>query len=90
MHQVSIQQTISRDDVNIVVASDAQQRAFVGFSTGDESDSPFVFVQVDRLTLTELASGAVDVYTVITERCAGLMFETTAGQAAAIPAAVAA
>lgn len=75
MHQVSIQQTIAHDDLSVVVASDEQQRSFVGFSRGKDEDSPFIFVQVDRITLQELTKGAIDVRTVIAERCAGLSFE---------------
>jgi hypothetical protein len=89
MHQVSIQQTISHDNVNIVVAADDEQRSFVGFGTGEHEESPFLFVQVDRVTLQELESGTIDVYTVITERCAGMVFETTARQAATMPCAMA-
>jgi len=90
VHQLSIQQTLSQNDVSIIVASDAQQRSFVGFNTSDDADSPVLFVQVDRVTLQELESGAVDVYTVITERCAGMVFEATARQAATLPCAEAA
>lgn len=89
MHQVSIQQTISQDDVSIVVAADEEQRSFVGLPTGEHEESPFLFVQVDRVTLQELESGTIDVYTVITERCAGMVFETTARQAASMSCAVA-
>jgi hypothetical protein len=89
MHQVSIQQTISQDDVSVVVAADEEQRSFVGFSTGEHEESPFLFVQVDRVTLQELESGTIDVYTVITERCAGMVFETTARQAASMSCAAA-
>jgi hypothetical protein len=88
MHQVCIQQTICHDDVSIVLAADDEQRSFVGFSTGDDEESPFLFVQVDRVTLQELESGTIDVYTVVTERCAGMVFETTARQAASLPSAV--
>jgi hypothetical protein len=89
MHQVSIQQTLSQHDVSIVVAADEEQRSFVGLPTGEDEESPFLFVQVDRVTLQELESGTIDVYTVITERCAGMVFETTARQAASMPCAAA-
>lgn len=89
MHQLSIHQTISRADVDIVVAADEEQRSFVGLSTGDHEESPFLFVQVDRVTLQELESGTIDVYTVITERCAGMVFETTARRAATMSCAMA-
>ncbi|MEW6705401.1 MAG: hypothetical protein AB1430_11160 [Pseudomonadota bacterium] len=90
MHQVSIRQRISQGDVSLVLAADEQHRSFVGFNTGDDADSPVLFVQVDRVTLQELELGVVDVYTVITERCAGMVFEATARQAATMPLATAA
>lgn len=82
MHFVSIQQTLSRDQLNIVVAADPEQRSYVALFGLEPQEGPVRFVQVDRLTLHELQAGAIDVYTVMAERCAGLSFEAAAVQPA--------
>lgn len=80
MHPVTIERTLACGDTQLMLASDDKRRSFVGFSA--QNDERFVFLQVDRVTLRELEEGSVDLTALQAERCAGLVFETTAEQAA--------
>ena len=41
------------------------------------NDYEFVFIEIDRVTELELERGTVDLYTVMTDRCAGMVFHST-------------
>lgn len=76
MPPITIQKTLAHyREGRVVIANDAQRRAFVGASLDDEG---FVFVQIDRVTMLELERGDVDVRTVLAERGVGLAFEAPA------------
>ena len=77
MHRVTIQKSIPYGDVNVVLACDAQGRSFVGVGLVKAGEGRFAFIQVDQVTALELERETVDLYTVITERCVGLVFEAT-------------
>ena len=78
MHAITIQKTLShRDGHAIVLANDAQQRAFIGTPSGGGAGD-YRFVQIDRVTMLELERGTVDLRTVVSERCAGVVFEADA------------
>src|SRR5438105_435209 len=80
MHKVSVQATLTHyGDVDVVIASDEQHRSFMGVPLeGRNAESgSFLFIEIDRVTVLELARGDVDLYTVMTERPIGLVFQTT-------------
>jgi hypothetical protein len=71
MSPITIQTTLLEcGEGRVVLASDAAERPVVGVSLSN-SDAA-VFVQIDRVTLFDLERGAVDVRTVLAERCAGI------------------
>lgn len=78
MHPITIEQTLAHGGTHLVFGTDAQRRNFVGFACGEEPGHRFVFVQVDRVTLREIQDGVIDLHTVMSDRCSGLVIETTA------------
>lgn len=76
MHDVTVQRTVPYGEVDVVVASDIHDRWYVGVATGD-IDRAVVFIQVEQRTALELERRAIDLYTVISERGIGLVFEAT-------------
>jgi hypothetical protein len=83
MHPVTIHKTFPYDDVKVVLASDDQQRNFVAIGSGENVEGEFVFIEIDRVTELELERGTVDLYTVMTDRCAGMVFHSTLAAMAA-------
>lgn len=73
MHAITIQSTLlDCGEGRVVLANDAAARPVVGVSmAGRTADAP-IFVQIDRVTLLELERGAVDLRTVLADRCAGI------------------
>lgn len=73
MNAITIQSTLLEcGEGRVVLASDADARPVVGVSMAGPSDDSPVFVQIDRVTLLDLERGAVDLRTVLVERCAGI------------------
>ena len=67
---ITIQETLLNfGDGRVVVACDADHGAMLGVSPRDGGS----FVQIDRVTMLELQRGVVDMHTVMTERCAGVV-----------------
>ena len=77
MHALSVQKSLPYNDVNVLLASDAQRRSFVAIGSGENAEDEFVFIEIDRVTELELERGTVDLYTVMTDRCAGMVFHST-------------
>jgi hypothetical protein len=77
MPALSVQKTLAYKDVDVLLACDARQRSFVGIGCGENADGEYVFIEIDRVTGLELERGTVDLYTVMTERCAGMVFHST-------------
>jgi hypothetical protein len=77
MNAITVRSILLHYDAPLVVtASDACGRAFVGLSFGDDAEDglhDFAFVQVDRVTMTELLRGELDLRVLVTERCSGLI-----------------
>ena len=76
MHVITIRQSLTSGtaEPRVVLGTDSAQRAFVGVSRGEPPEvRAFVFVQVDRVTAAELERGAVDLRTLMEERCCGLV-----------------
>ena len=46
-------------------------------------EGEFVFIEIDRVTELELERGTVDLCTVMTDRCAGMVFHSTLAAMAA-------
>jgi len=68
MSPITIQTTLlDCGDGRVVIANDAAERTMVGVSTDGAS-----FMQIDRVTMLELERGAIDLRTVLAERCAGI------------------
>ena len=68
MSPITIQTTLlDCGDGRVVIANDAAERPMVGVSTDGAS-----FMQIDRVTMLELERGAIDLRTVLAERCAGI------------------
>jgi hypothetical protein len=66
------------DQPLVVTAEGGDGRVLMGLSYGEDAPDDlqqFVFVQVDRLTMTEALRGQVDLLTALTERRTGLVFE---------------
>lgn len=74
MHPVVIDRTIRYGDVRILVARDDAQRSFVALNTGVRQQGRFVFLQVEPSTIDELEALSVDLHTLVTRRCTGLIF----------------
>jgi hypothetical protein len=86
MHPVTVDQVIPHyGDVPVIIATDASQRLFAGLGTQPNENENFVFIEIDRVTLLELERGSLDLYTVMTERCIGMVFESPAVITAACP-----
>lgn len=69
MNAITIQQTLlDCGQARMVLASDSSQRPMVGVMHGAGGG----FLQIDRVTMLELERGAIDVRTVLEDRCAGL------------------
>jgi len=77
MHRVIVERSIPYGDVDVVLAHDLDGRLFVGVGLGQ--DSRFAFIHIDDVTAHELELGEVDLFTVISERGLGLVFEETLG-----------
>lgn len=74
MNAITIQSTLLEcGEGRVVLASDAESRPVVGVSTVGRAAQAPVFVQIDRVTLLDLERGAVDLRTVLAERCAGIV-----------------
>ena len=70
MTAITIQQTLLQcDDGEVVLAHDDEQRLLLGVSPREGG----TFVQIDRVTMLELERGTVDLHTVMTQRCAGIV-----------------
>jgi hypothetical protein len=73
MNAITIQTTLlDCGEGRVVLANDAEARPLVGISMQRRSDAEPVFVQIDRVTMLDLERGAVDLRTVLAERCAGI------------------
>jgi len=84
LHKVTVQATLTHyGDVDVVIASDEDHRSFVGvpLHTNGRASGAFLFIEIDRITVLEMARDEVDLYTVMTERGVGLVFETQAADA---------
>lgn len=77
MHRVTLERTIPYGGVEILVAVDAEENTFLGFHTGIGRSGTLVFIEVARSTLDELQTGSLDLRTLVTERCIGMIFETS-------------
>jgi hypothetical protein len=78
MHRVNVQATLSHySDAKVVIASDDEQRSFMGVQLDRGEDGAFLFIEIDRRTVLELLRGEIDLQTAVTERGIGLAFETT-------------
>ncbi|MED5618959.1 hypothetical protein [Ideonella sp. BN130291] len=75
MHPIAIERTIAYGDVKVVVASDPDERIFIGVGLGQGQRGNLVFIQVDPDTTFQLENGEVDLFTVIRHRGTGLVFE---------------
>jgi hypothetical protein len=81
MHQVTILKSIQRDDIEIVLARNAQGRLFVGVPMVRGDPACFVFVYIDHVTALEIERGTVDLFTVLEERATGPHFVATSDKA---------
>jgi hypothetical protein len=75
MPRVIVEKSIPYGDVSVVLAHDLDGRLFVGVGLGH--GSRFAFIHVDKVTAQELERREVDLFTVISERGLGLVFEAT-------------
>lgn len=74
MNVITIQTTLlDCGEGRVVLACDADARPLVGVSVQRGTDAEPVFVQIDRVTMLDLERGAVDLRTVVAERCAGIV-----------------
>ena len=73
MNAITIQTTLlDCGEGCVVLASDGDARPLVGVSVPRGSDAAPLFVQIDRVTMFDLERGAIDLRTVLAERCAGI------------------
>jgi hypothetical protein len=73
MNAITIQTTLlDCGEGRVVLANDANERPVMGVSMAGPAGGVPVFVQIDRVTMLELERGAVDLRTVLAERCAGI------------------
>jgi hypothetical protein len=73
MTAITIQTTLlDCGEGRVVLANDGQARPLVGVSMQRPTDAAPIFVQIDRVTMFDLERGAVDLRTVLAERCAGV------------------
>ncbi len=78
MHALTIHHTLPHyGDTHVAIASDQQQRSFMAISAERRHDDGLLFVEIDRVTLLELERGEIGLHTVMTERAAGEIFEST-------------
>src|SRR4029079_2472722 len=63
-------------DVCVMLANGPGQRHFVGLPTAGDAGDRYLFVEIDRVALLELERGEVSLYSILTERAIGLVFET--------------
>jgi len=77
LHQVTLERKIPYGAVEILVAVDAEKNTFLGFTTGIGGGGSLVFIEVARATLQELEKGLLDLHTLVTQRCIGMIFETS-------------
>jgi hypothetical protein len=77
LHQVTVERKIPYGAVEILVAVDAEENTFLGFHTGIGRSGSLVFIEVARATLQELEKGSLDLHTLVTQRCIGMIFETS-------------
>ena len=75
MHTVVIDRTIHYGDVKLMVASDPDDRCFIGLNLSRGQRGNVVFIEVAPQTIDALEAGEVDLYTVIRERGIGLVVE---------------
>jgi len=64
-------------DVCVMLADGPGQRHFVGLPTAGDAGDRYLFVEIDRVTVLELERGEVSLYSILTERAIGLVFETS-------------
>ena len=78
MYPLTIHQTLSHyGDVDVVIASDRQQRSYMAVAANGDNSDALLFVEIDRVTLLELERGEVELYTIMTERALGQVFESS-------------
>ena len=78
MHPLTIHRTLTNyGDVEVVVASDSQRRSYMAVAANGDDRDALLFVQIDRVTLLELERGEVPLFTIMTERALGQIFEST-------------
>lgn len=84
MHALTLHKTLEQfHGWRILLASDAQQRCFLGARHGHNDGDDFMFVEIDRVTMLELERGMLDPHTAIAERGVGMTFEMPANTVAA-------
>ena len=76
MHEITILGWVPHyGDVRVALATDATNRLFAGIAGAAGDDGVLVLVEIDRVTWLELERGAVGLYTVMAERCVGIVAE---------------
>ena len=63
-------------DVRVVLADGVGQRHYVGVPASGDGGDRYLFVEIDRVTMLELQRGEIGLYSILTERAIGLVFET--------------
>ena len=77
MHPLTIHRTLTNyGDVEVVIASDSQHRSYMAVAANGDDKDALIFVEIDRVTLLELERGEVPLYTIMTERALGQIFES--------------
>ncbi len=74
-HAVHLDKTIYYGDVKLMVASDPDDRTFIGFNLSRGLGGNVLFIEVAPETVDELENFEVPLYTVIRERGVGLVVE---------------
>lgn len=80
MHTLTIHHPLPHyGGLMVAIATDPQHRAFMAVAAerGEREAEMFMFIEIDRVTRLELERGEVELYTVMTERVAGQVFESS-------------
>lgn len=77
MEQFTVHQVLHHyGDVRVILAGAGDGRRFVGLPADGGPAGSVLLVEINQATVLELVRGEVSLYTILTERAIGLVFET--------------